>query len=140
MIEIPIYKNSFNYALEHNEQALYKASNEASLACKEAVENAVYKHYDEDLRLDTKAAIEEVIKQFGIDRLQYVLALTVKDKESDLRISEDNKQWAWGILAFENEDILEQGNKKQYVVGRCHPGLLNLFITTARQEVFSTQA
>lgn len=135
MIRIPVYKDSWNYALEHAERDLYIASDEANMACKAAVEKAVSDHYN-DGSLNAKAAVEEVVGKFGLDRLVYVLALTVRNKEWDVRISTDNKQWARGILIFESEEQWDE--KRQCVVDKCSSGLLNIFITAARQDAFRT--
>ena len=41
-----------------------------------------------------KPSVNDVLEQFGPDRVQYVLANTVRHKEWDGRISRDNKAWA----------------------------------------------
>ena len=72
--------------------AQYRASLQVSLACKEAIEQAINAHYG-DNRLNTEAAVKEVLEQFGPERMQVILANTVlkyetcseysRDKESD---------------------------------------------------------
>ena len=41
-----------------------------------------------------KLSVNDVLERFGPDRVQYVLANTVRHKEWDGRISRDNKAWA----------------------------------------------
>ena len=89
----PVYLHSAAYASGHGEMAQYQASYQANFACKEAVEQAINAHYG-DKRLDTGSAVKEVVEKFGPDRVQYVLANTVRHKEWDGRISRDNKAWA----------------------------------------------
>ena len=89
----PLYPHSAAYASEHGEMAQYNASFQASHACKEAIEQAIGRHYSNN-RLDAEAAVNDVLEQFGADRVQYVLANTVRHKEWDGRISRDNKAWA----------------------------------------------
>ena len=82
----PLYPHSAAYASEHGEMAQYNASFQASHACKEAIEQAVSRHYRNN-RLDAEAAVNDVLERFGPDRVQYVLANTVRHKEWDGRIS-----------------------------------------------------
>ena len=89
----PVYLHSAAYASGHGEMAQYQASYQANFACKEAIEQAINAHYG-DKRLDTGSAVKEVVEKFGPDRVQYVLANTVRHKEWDGRISRDNKAWA----------------------------------------------
>ena len=56
---------------------------EQNLACKEAIESAVGANYA-DNRLDSKAAVRQVLDQFGADRVAYVLAVTIKAKAESL--------------------------------------------------------
>ena len=99
----------------------------------EAIEKAVNGHYG-DNRLDTRAAVREVVKQFGYERTLYVLAVTVKHKEHDGRISRANKDWARTVPVFENPDTWGHDRNVYFVVDQCHPGLTDLFVTAARHE------
>lgn len=76
----PLYPHSAAYASEHGEMAQYNASFQASHACKEAIEQAISRHYSNN-RLDAEAAVNDVLERFGSDRVQYVLANTVRHKE-----------------------------------------------------------
>ena len=75
MKNIPVYKHTAAYAREHDELAVYRASNQANTACKEAIEAAIHDHY-RDNRLDA-AAVDQGVQQFGYDRAFYILAITV---------------------------------------------------------------
>lgn len=133
MDKTPLYKYPGDYAKEHGELELYRASGKANTACKEAIEKAVNGHYG-DNRLDTRAAVREVVKQFGYERTLYVLAVTVKHKEHDGRISRANKDWARTVPVFENPDTWGHDRNVYFVVDQCHPGLTDLFVTAARHE------
>lgn len=82
MDKTPIYKESFEYAYNHGEEEQHRASNHANIACKKAIETAIASHYH-DNRLDTQAAVQEVVKQFGYERMFYVLANTVQAQGTD---------------------------------------------------------
>ena len=87
-----LYIYPASYVREHGELEQYRASYKANIACKEAIEQAIADHY-RDNRLGTEA-VHQVLEQFGYDRMFYVLAGTVRQKDWDGRISRDNKAWA----------------------------------------------
>ena len=64
-----------------------------NISCKEAIEEAIDGNYRGN-SLDAKAAAQEVLDQFGPERVQTVLAATVQDKDWDARFSRENKAWA----------------------------------------------
>ena len=134
MDKTPIYKESYEYAYQHGEQDRRLASRRANIACKEAIEKAIAVHYS-DYRLDTTAAVQEVVKQFGYDRMLYVLANTVQANERDGRISPSNKKWAWTIpVAFERRE-----RDVSYLITRSHMSPLEMFVSEARHEYLLRQ-
>ena len=126
----PVYPHSVAYASEHGEMAQYRASLQVSLACKEATRQAINAHYG-DNRLNTEAAVKEVLEQFGPERMQYILANTVLKKEHDGRISRDNKAWAKTIPM--PEDGGDPRHSYALVVDKVNPGLTDLFLKQARK-------
>ena len=66
--------------------------------------------------------------QFPVERIRYVLAATVQQKDWDGRISDDNKVWAKGI------PVADEQNRCQFVVDQCHLGLTDLFVKRFREE------
>lgn len=135
--DLPVYKYPGEYAKEHGELELYRASGKANLACKTAIEDAINRHYSDNC-LDTKAAVREVVEQFGYERMLYVLAVTVRHMDWDGRISRGNKDWARTIPVFENPDGFGLDRNTAFVVSRGHPGLTDLFVTAARREYLLT--
>lgn len=75
--------------------------------------------------------MNDVLEQFGPDRVQYVLANTVRHKEWDGRISRDNKAWASTIPMPEGGS--QDRHSEYLVVDRCNPGLTDLFLKQVRQ-------
>ena len=132
-----IYPYSASYAREHGELDQYRASYRANIACKEAIEQAIAAHYH-DNRLGTEA-VHQVLEQFGYDRMFYVLAVTVRQKDWDGRISHDNKAWAKTIPVYENPGSSVRDSNIYFVVDRSHPGLTDLFLTQARREYAKVQ-
>ena len=68
----PLYPHSAAYASEHGEMAQYNRSHQANSACKEAIEQAISAHYAEN-RLDTEAAVKDVLEKFGAERVQFLV-------------------------------------------------------------------
>ena len=133
----PIYFHSAAYAHEHGELDQYRASHKANIACKEAIEQAIADNY-RDNRLGS-ACLQQVLQQFDYDRIFYVLANTVRQKEHDGRISRDNKAWAQTIPVCEDKDGFGYDWNVYFVVDRSHTGLMDLFLTQARRECALTQ-
>ena len=137
MDKTPVYKYPASYAKENGELELYRASNKANVACKEAIEKAITDHYFDNVL--HHGAVKEVVDQFGFERTLYVLANTVRQKDWDGRISNDNKAWAQTIPVFENPDAWGNDRNCAFVVDRPHTGLTDLFINQARREYLLTQ-
>ena len=126
MDDTPVYLHTAAYAREHNELPQYRESLQANIACKEAIEKAVGENYH-GWSVDTKTATAQVMAQFPVERIRYVLAATVQQKDWDGRISDDNKVWAKGI------PVADEQNRCQFVVDQCHPGLTDLFVKRFRE-------
>ena len=117
MKDIPVYRFPAEHARENGELELYRASNKANAACKEAIEKA----------------ISEVAEQFGHERILYVLAITIRQKDWDARFSADNKQWAKTVPVAENPDAWGT-DRNCYLAVNSHSGLVDLFTKLARED------
>ncbi|MFT8889772.1 MAG: DUF3849 domain-containing protein [Ethanoligenens sp.] len=137
MDQTPLYKYPAAYAREHNEVEQYRASHKANVACKDAIEMAIRDNY-RDNRLG-KEGVKQVADQFGYERIFYVLANTVQQKDFDGRISRDNKNWAKTIPVFEDKDYFGDDRRSEFEVDSCNPGLTDIFINQARREYLLTQ-
>lgn len=119
---IPIYNGTAREAKERGEVEKFKASRQADSDCREAIENAIARNYDGS-RLNTKAAIAEVRKQFGEKRMVRVTASLIANREHDGRISPENKAWAG-----------RNATTKKVFNDRTHSGLLDIFATRLRES------
>ena len=115
----PLYPHSAAYAREHGEMAQYNLSYQANSA-----------HYAEN-RLDTEAAVKDVLEKFGTERVQFILANTIQRKNYDGRISQDNKAWAKTIPM--PEDSGASRHCAYLVVDQVNPGLTDLFTRQFRK-------
>lgn len=125
MKNIPVYRHSAVYALEHGELETYKMSHIAGVACRDAIEKAIAEHYRDNCL--SKDGARTVINEFGKERVLMVLAITVRDKLYDGRFSPANKAWAQAFPIEPNMDSWGSNRNLSLVVRRTHPGLLNLF-------------
>ena len=73
------------------------------MACRDALESAIHESYH-DYCLDTGKAAAQVAAQFGMERVAYVLANTVRAFDHDGRISRDNKAWAQTVPVCTDAD------------------------------------
>ena len=108
----------------------YNCSYQANLDCKEVIEHAISTHYA-DNRLDAEAAVKDVLEKFGAERVQFILANTIQHKDSDGRVSRDNKAWAKTIPM--PEDSGTSRHCAYLVVDGVNPGLTDLFTRQARK-------
>lgn len=129
--QIPVYRFSGAYAIEHNQLAAYKQSFQLNIDCKDAIEQAVAAHYSNNSL--GKDVAPEVIRQFGAERVAYVLANTIRQMDWDGRISPDNKAWAKSVAIYENKDPWGMDRNMDFMVTRSHPGLIDLVASQVRK-------
>lgn len=108
------------------EKAQAKIERDTKVSCKDAIDRAIAENFD-GYRLP-KGTAAGVIKEYGIERVSYVLANTVMHRRQEERISPENKEWAKSIepyAMYESRDI----------VAASHPAVLNGFINQARRYI-----
>ena len=133
--EIPLYRKTGEHAQTFGELDAYFASRNANIACRDAIDRACAEHYD-GYSLDTASAVWQVREEFGYERMMYVLACSIRSKAWDGRISLDNIKWAQCVPVIPDVDS-RNGHEDQnlsFLIDRTHPGLLDLFVTAARQD------
>ena len=130
--DLPVYRENFDYARECREVETYRISLQANIACKEAIEQAISQSYDG--RRLAEGTASKVMNQFGAERVLYVLANTIQQKEWDGRFTYPNKEWAKTVSIPPNMDSF--GMDRNYAIAvSSHPGLIDLFVTQARKEM-----
>ena len=137
---IPVYPHSVEYASEKKEMGQYWQSYFANVACKEALDSAISRHYSNN-RLDTKAASLEVTNMYGFDRTLHVLANTLRHEPWDGRYSRSNVSWAESMPVTDQPDRTGNDNSQDYRVGlRGSSGLTNLLVNQVRKDYALVQA
>lgn len=119
-----IYPYSLEYAIKYNERDLWRESYQLNCDCARAIEQAIAENYDGSRLAD--GSEKAVLGEYGIDRVNWVLANTICEKLHDGRFSQMNKEWA---ATF---NIPQGFSHLDFVVG-SNPGLVNLFTDTVRQ-------
>lgn len=123
MNETPLFTESIEEAKSKGNIQAWKDSFQANIQCKLAIENEIRLSFD-GMYLDPGCA-ERVVEQFGIDRVRYVLAATLQEKDYDGRFSRSNKAWGW------QAEIPVDSRNYQFVVD-SHPAVLDGFISQFR--------
>ena len=120
----PLYRHSLKDAVRHEEKDLWRESYKINCDCARAIERIIAENYDGE-RLGPNLA-EPIIRQYGFNRVNWVLANTVQQKKGDGRISPENRQWA------ETFPVPQEDHNWQFEVS-SHPGLTDLFIDDVRK-------
>lgn len=122
-----VYLHSPDTARQNGELEEYRESKRINAACAKAVDKAIddrnYKLYHYDLA----TAVENVISEYGADRLNCVLANSVRYKDYDGRFSRDNREWANTVPLPD----IDRGSLAAFVAD-AHPAILDGFINQAR--------
>ena len=129
--DVPVYYEPFNYAKENDEVDLYRTSYRLNSECKQAIHEAIADNYDGMYLGDD--AVSQVVQQYGMERMGYILANTLHHKSYDGRFSHSNKEWAEQVSTPEhNADRMTF--RTDWVVD-SHPAILDGFVTMFREEL-----
>lgn len=121
----PLYEWSLNEAIRNDERDLWRDSFKENCECARAIEDAISAGYNlETYCLEDRT--DEIIKKYGFDRVNWVLANTVREKMADGRFSYKNKTWAKSIHIPQDDD------RRRFAV-KSHPGLTDLFVNQVRR-------
>lgn len=112
-----IYLNTAQYSVEHDEIEQYRISHRQSEECREAIDKAISENFD-GMRLKD-GFIPELIDKFGMERVQYILATTIRENLGDGRYSPENKGWAENIAVSESQD------ERRNCCLHSHPAVIN---------------
>lgn len=125
-----VYKPSLAEAEARGETALFRESHKLNIACKKAIEAAIRENFD-GMHLK-KGCIRPVMEEYGADRVEWVLANTIRHLNYDGRFSRSNKEWA---NSFDAQESGTHGYdlSRDFMVG-SHPAVLDGFVGLVRRE------
>ena len=122
-VKMPVYLQSAQYAIEHGDLDEYRNSRALSEECREAIDKAISENFD-GMRLKD-GFITQRSTVFGMERVQYIFATTIRENLGDGRYSLENKGWAENIAVSESQD------ERRNCCLRSHPvvidGVVNSF-------------
>lgn len=101
-VKMPVYLQSAQYAIEQGDLDEYRNSRALSEECRDAIDKAISENFD-GMRLKD-GFISELVDKFGKERVQYILATTIRENLGDGRYSPENKGWAENIAVSESQD------------------------------------
>ncbi len=136
--DTPLYLQTARYATEHGEQAMFRASHYANIACRDAVEKAIADNYNGN-RLDVEATSRQLGEKCSPERLKYVLAATVQDKDWDGRYSPENKAWAKTVFVADGTMSWGGNRNREFTSNNAHPILINALVSHVRKELAKEQ-
>ena len=129
--DVPVYYEPFSYAQEHGEVDLYRTSYRMNGECKQAIYEAIADNYD-GMHLGD-GAVNQVVKQYGMERVGYILANTLRYKNYDDRFSHSNKEWAEQVGTPENNARIIKFRADWVVTS--HSAVLDGFVTMYREKL-----
>lgn len=127
MDKTPIYPHSAAYARENGELEQYRASLRAFAVCKNAIDNTIRSHWD-GMNFP-KGCAKEILEQFGPERISFILAYTVRERNFDNRFSGHNASWANTISMYG----IDRGRENCTL--ESHPAKVDLFIDLVRSDL-----
>jgi N12 class adenine-specific DNA methylase len=123
----PLYLKTGEYAHEHYEIIAHRNSRKSNMECKLAIEEAIRQNYD-GMRLNDGIE-DKLIEQYGMERVVFVLANTVNERNWDGRYSRENKDWARTIPMSEDENVRSE------CCLETHPAVLDAFINRIHRKI-----
>ena len=127
----PLYLKTARYAREHGESEQYHRSHELNAACREEMDKAISENFD---GMHLKEGFErELMERYGRERVEYLLATTVKENAWDGRYSRENREWADSIPVSESE------SERIACCLHSHPAVIDGLIRRIRRNEHAKQ-
>lgn len=122
----PVYLETWGYAEKHGELEDYRNSHTLSEECKYAIDEAIRNNFD---GMHLKSGFEDgLIQKYGIERIAYLLATTIRAHDYDGRYSHANKEWANSMRVSASE------NERNDCCLNIHPAVLDGFTDRIREK------
>lgn len=95
----PVYAGTLEQAVRQKDADAYLDSRKLNIDCKKAIEEVIQENYD-GIRLKDDVA-KDVVRRFGEERMNFVMANTIRESFLEGRFSKQNKEWAEHINIME---------------------------------------
>ncbi len=126
-ISRPVYKGTYEMAKDSGELAEYRMSRRVNGLCQQELDEAVTTGWD-GMHV-AHDAVRQVLERFGPERVSYILANTIQQREGDERFSGANRSWAKTVPMYIPPE------RRSYCTASSHSAKLDDFITVAREEM-----
>ncbi len=98
-----VYRLSLGEAKSRGEMERFHASNYRDSCCRLAMDSAVAQNFREGVL--KSGCLDHILKAEGFDRVEWVLAHTIRQKRDDPKISQENREWADAFHVPRNDPI-----------------------------------
>ena len=122
-----VYPYSSTEARSLGELDEWRVSHQVNIACAAAIDKAVRENFD-GMHLSSDIA-ENACREFGIDRVKWVLANTIQHADWDGRYRPDNKNWAKETYIPRGK---ENDNTTDFIL-QSHPEIVNGLVNQFRK-------
>ncbi len=120
-----LYSWSLSEAVKYNERDLWRESYKLNCNCARSIEKAITQHHD-GTHMNTDF-MNDILEQYGFNRVNFVLANTIKYKDDDGRFSPDNRKWA-SQFYIPNDEV------RWHFSVDSHPTLVDACISNVRKQ------
>ncbi|WP_312642908.1 DUF3849 domain-containing protein [Hydrogenoanaerobacterium sp.] len=125
-----VYPYSREEAKRLREMELWRESRKLNVACRNAIEEAIYRDFD-GVHLKPDCA-PSVIAEYGYHRVSYVLANSLQQKGFEGRFSRGNHDWAKQIYISPDRDGAGVDRRCQFAANSS-PATLDSFVNQYRE-------
>ena len=126
----PLYRYSQSEARRAGETDEWRSSYRANIECRNAIDRELSEHFD-GMRIEG-LSVPALCREYGIDRVGWVLAATILSADWDLRYRPANRNWAEEI-SFPSAEL---DNASSYCL-RSHPEIVNGLADMYREYIRS---
>ncbi len=112
--------------IQHQKAQAYRDNMRQNVDCKRAIEKGISENFNGMIL--TTGFEESIIAEYGLERVEYVLANTIQQKDHDGRFSQANKEWA------NKTEITEMPEHRYQFVVESHPAVLDGFVNLIREK------
>lgn len=129
---LPLYTETAEYARSNDEMGVYRVSRKENIRCKNAIERGIRDHFD-GMHLDHRVS-DNLLAEFSPERIEWVLANTIKVKHYDGRFSRSNKDWAETIPVQSESDVYGNFLNYDFCVD-SHPAVVDGLVSMLRKDI-----
>ena len=126
-----VYLQSAKYAREHGELEQYRESYQLNERCRDEINGAIAQRFN-GMNLSA-GAVEQVVQEYGLERIRFVVAAAIQERDWDARISPANKKWADSVRAIKDMDGNGVDRASYFASMQAHSCLLDSFASDVRK-------